>query len=84
MPEAFQRMPPRSQTDRAKPHEHRTIHERESASIDSAQRRGRTAAKILWIQLIAVQVLTSLRLSRDRVYPRWGRKAVIPPQWPSR
>jgi len=38
--------------DREKPHEHRTIHERESASIDSDQRLGRTALKILWIQLI--------------------------------
>jgi len=39
--------------DLAKPHEQRTIHERESASIDSAQRRGRIAVNTLWMKLIA-------------------------------
>jgi hypothetical protein len=36
-----------SQTDRAKPHEHRTIHERESASMLLAQPRGKIAEKNL-------------------------------------
>lgn len=52
-PEAFQRMPPSSQMDRSKPHEHRAFQERDSASIDSAKRRGRTAVNMLWIRLIA-------------------------------
>jgi hypothetical protein len=43
--------------DRVNPHEHRTIHDRESASIDSAQRRGRTAARILWIGLMAARII---------------------------
>ena len=42
-PAAFQRMPPSSQIDLEKPHEQCTLHERESASIDSAQRRGKMA-----------------------------------------
>jgi hypothetical protein len=53
-PVAFQRMPPSSQTDRAKPHEQRTIHERESASIDSVQRCGRTDENSFWIMPIVV------------------------------
>jgi hypothetical protein len=47
-------MPPNSQTDRAKPHEHRTVHERELASIDSPHRRGNTAVNILWTVLIVI------------------------------
>lgn len=43
LPVAIQRMPPRSHTERAKPHGQRTIHARESASIDAAQRGGSTA-----------------------------------------
>ena len=39
-PSAFQRIPPKSQMDRAKPHEQRIIHERESASMLSARLRG--------------------------------------------
>ena len=50
-PVAFQRMPPKSHTDLAKPHPQRTIHERESASIDSAQLRGRIAEKNFWMEL---------------------------------
>jgi hypothetical protein len=42
---AFQRIPPRSQMDRVKPHEHRILHERESASMLSAHRRGRMREK---------------------------------------
>jgi hypothetical protein len=42
---AFQRIPPNSQMDRVKPHEHRIIHERESASMLSAHRRGRMREK---------------------------------------
>ena len=52
-PAAFQRTPPHSQTDRANPHEQRTIHARESASIDSAHRFGRTAESARWIKLTA-------------------------------
>jgi len=47
-------MPPISQTDRVKPHEQRTIHKRESASIASIHRLGNTAVKNLWKKLIAV------------------------------
>ena len=47
-PAAFQRIPPSSQIDRAKPHEHRIIHERESASMLSAHRRGRMRTKNVW------------------------------------
>ena len=43
---AFQRIPPNSQMDRAKPHEHRIIHKRESASMLSAHLRGRMRTKI--------------------------------------
>jgi hypothetical protein len=54
-------MPPISQIDRANPHRpQRTIHDRECASIDSAQRRGRTATKSLWIKLIAVDPFSDL------------------------
>lgn len=53
-PDAFQRMPPPSQTDFANPHWQRTIQERELASIDSARRRGITAFRMCWIKLIAV------------------------------
>ena len=42
---AFQRIPPNSQMDRADPHEHRIIHERESASMLSAHLRGRMRTK---------------------------------------
>src|SRR5262245_18799695 len=52
-PMACQRIPPNYQTDLAKPHEQRTIHERECASIDSTQRRGKIVAKNLWTELIA-------------------------------
>ena len=45
---AFQRIPPNSQMDRAKPHEHRIIHERESASMLSAHLRGRMRTKNFW------------------------------------
>lgn len=47
-PAAFQRIPPSSQIDRAKPHEHRIIHERDSASMLSAHRRGRMRTKNVW------------------------------------
>ena len=42
---AFQRIPPNSQMDRAKPHEHCILHERESASMLSAHLRGRTRTR---------------------------------------
>jgi hypothetical protein len=42
---AFQRIPPKSQMDREKPHEHRIIQERESASMLSAHLRGRMRTK---------------------------------------
>jgi hypothetical protein len=42
---AFQRIPPKSQMDRADPHEHRIIQEREYASMLSAQLRGRMLTK---------------------------------------
>jgi hypothetical protein len=53
-PAAFQRMPPHSQTDFVNPHGQRTLHERELASIDSAQRRGSTAVRTRWIKLMAI------------------------------
>lgn len=37
--------------DRENPQEHRALHDRDSASIDSAQRRGRTDTKSFWIRL---------------------------------
>ncbi len=46
-PAAFQRIPPISRTDLAKPHEHLTIHERESAFIDCAYFVGRIALNTL-------------------------------------
>ena len=51
-PTALYRIPPNSQTERAQPHEQRTIHKRESASIASIQRPGRSAAKNFWAELI--------------------------------
>ncbi len=45
--DAFHRIPPKSQIDLAKPHRQRTIQVRESASIDSAQCRGKIAVKNL-------------------------------------
>ena len=48
-PAAFQRIPPRSHTDLANPHEQRTIHVRESASILSPQLLGRMLKKNLCI-----------------------------------
>jgi hypothetical protein len=48
-PAAFQRRPPNSQMDRAKPHEHRIIHDRESASMLSAHRRGRMGPVISFV-----------------------------------
>lgn len=53
-PVAFQRMPPKSQIDWAKPQRQRIIQARESASIDSAQLRGRILLKNRWIRLIVV------------------------------
>ena len=45
-PDAFHRMPPRSQTDSAWPQpSQRIIHERDSASMLAAQRAGKTAVK---------------------------------------
>jgi hypothetical protein len=43
---------PKSQTDRAKPQEQRTIQEREFASIDLAQLRGRMAVNARWMKLM--------------------------------
>jgi hypothetical protein len=40
--------------DRANPHEQRTIHARESASIDAVQRRGKMVTNIFWIKLSAM------------------------------
>ena len=41
LPNAFQRIPPSSQIDRSKPRDRqRTIHARDSASIEVAQERG--------------------------------------------
>jgi hypothetical protein len=48
-PAAFQRIPPRSQTDLANPHLHRTIHLRESASMLSPQLCGKIRRKNRWI-----------------------------------
>ncbi len=42
---AFQRIPPNSQIDRSQPHEHRILHERDSASMLSAHLRGRMRMK---------------------------------------
>ena len=53
MPIAFQRMPPRSQMEVAKPHRQRTFQRRESASIDSAQLLGKIDWKKRWIMLMA-------------------------------
>jgi hypothetical protein len=63
-PAALKRIPPISQTDLAQPHEHRTIHKRESASMASIQRCGRTAEKNLWKKLIAI--FSFLALGRRR------------------
>jgi hypothetical protein len=66
-PAAFQRMPPISQTERAKPHRQRTIHRRESASIEATQCRGKMAEKNRWIALIvAVAASILLRVSGTR------------------
>jgi hypothetical protein len=41
LPVAFRRIPPSSQIDRSKPHDRqRTIHARDSASIEAVQERG--------------------------------------------
>ena len=53
-PAASQRMQPQSQTDFANPHEQRTSHERELASIDLVQRCGSTAVRARWIKLISI------------------------------
>ena len=52
-PAAFQRIPPISHTDLAKPQRQRTIHFRESASMLAAQLRGRIRAKNFWMGDIA-------------------------------
>jgi hypothetical protein len=45
-----------SQIDLRKPHAHRAIHARDSASIAAAQRDGRMATKNFWMELIAAIV----------------------------
>jgi hypothetical protein len=47
-PTPFQRMPPNSQIDRANPHEHCIIHEREWSSMLAAHERGRMRTKNSW------------------------------------
>ena len=49
LPAAPQRIPPRSQAERACPHGHVYIHSRDSASIDFAEASGRTAIKSFWM-----------------------------------
>ena len=49
-----------SQIDLAKPHEHRTIHDRDSVSIFAAHCGGRMATKNFWIELIDVISLSFL------------------------
>jgi len=51
-PAACQRTPPNSQMDLAQPHEHRTIHERDSASSAATQRRGNSATHTFWSELM--------------------------------
>jgi hypothetical protein len=54
VPFAFQRNPPSSQIDRAKPHDRqRTIQARDSASIDVAQDRGASLVISCWVRLTA-------------------------------
>ncbi len=70
---AFQRIPPNSQIERAKPHEQRIIHLRESASILSAQLRGRMRTKNFWSNDINVvrrlNVLQSMRRGGELLAP---------------
>jgi hypothetical protein len=55
-PFAFQRIPPRSQIDRSKPHDRqRTIQVRDSASIDVAQDRGASLVMSCWVRLTATR-----------------------------
>lgn len=63
-PAALLRMPPNSHTDLAKPHEHRTIHWRESTSIASTHFRGSSVVAILWIKLIAIVLFFVVRERR--------------------
>jgi len=67
VPVAFQRIPPNSQSDRSKPHDRqRTIHSRDSASIDAAHFRGVSPLTSLWIQLMAVAFLVGCPCTRIR------------------
>jgi hypothetical protein len=72
-PAAFQRIPPISQIDRANPHRHRTFHDRECASMLSAQRWGTIRMKNFWKKDSAIRrrVLTTelqyIRPPRSRV-----------------
>lgn len=55
VPFFFQRMPPNSQSDRSKPHDRqRTIHSRDSASIEPAQVRGTSLVINCWNRLMAI------------------------------
>lgn len=77
-PDAFQRMPPPSQTDFANPHWQRTIQERELASIDSARRRGITAFRMCWIKLIAVAPFLMWQIPSKALHCRTASASAAP------
>jgi len=76
-PAAFQRIPPRSHTDRALPHGQRTIHARESASMLSAHPRGTRHVTSRWMNDFGQDsCMVGIRVARMPVAKRGGQPFV--------